>query len=455
MQITDRSKDVIKSGGEWISSVDLENAAVGCAGVAEAAAIGVKHPKWDERPLLLVVRKAGSEVSADEIREHLAQPCRQMVAARRDPVRRQPAPHRHRQAAQDRAARAISGLSRWRPPERARRPPYFYLCALSRAHESRWPDRGGDGPAGASPARLEAVPARRRRRRLRPTAPHDVDRRLAAEWTALAAARGRAQRLRRALVRRRLAAAPWRAGRDVRLLEVRRGSRLIGLLPVEVETRLCPPAGPPSSRIGATTRCSSARRSSPRARRRPSGPRPSPRSTRPTGRRNFLHLRGLAEDGPVHRGLPPAPAHRPPRGPRLPRRATSRPQAYYERAVRQKKRKEIRRLRNRLAELGPVAARTLDDRADARRLVRRLSRAGEGRLEGRGRAARSPAGPRPSASSARRVAAAWDAGRLQFLRLDVGGRADRDAGQLPDARRAASRSRPCSTRIMPASRPAC
>jgi fatty-acyl-CoA synthase len=72
LQITDRSKDVIKSGGEWISSVELENAAVGCAGVAEAAAIGVRHPKWDERPLLLVVRKAGATVSADDIRAHLA-----------------------------------------------------------------------------------------------------------------------------------------------------------------------------------------------------------------------------------------------------------------------------------------------------------------------------------------------------------------------------------------------
>jgi len=72
MQITDRSKDVIKSGGEWISSVDLENAAVGCPGVAEAAAIGVHHPKWDERPLLLVVRKEGSDVSAEEIQAHLS-----------------------------------------------------------------------------------------------------------------------------------------------------------------------------------------------------------------------------------------------------------------------------------------------------------------------------------------------------------------------------------------------
>ena len=73
MQITDRSKDVIKSGGEWISSVELENAAVGCQGVAEAAAIGVYHPKWDERPVLLVVRKPDSDVSAGDVSAHLAQ----------------------------------------------------------------------------------------------------------------------------------------------------------------------------------------------------------------------------------------------------------------------------------------------------------------------------------------------------------------------------------------------
>jgi fatty-acyl-CoA synthase len=72
MQITDRIKDVIKSGGEWISSIDLENAAVGCPGVAEAAAIGVAHPKWDERPLLIVVRKTGAEVSTQALRDHLA-----------------------------------------------------------------------------------------------------------------------------------------------------------------------------------------------------------------------------------------------------------------------------------------------------------------------------------------------------------------------------------------------
>ncbi|MFM9978963.1 MAG: long-chain fatty acid--CoA ligase [Sphingomonadaceae bacterium] len=73
MQITDRSKDVIKSGGEWISSVELENAAVGCPGIAEAAAIGVAHPKWDERPILLVVRKAGSEVTDGTIRDWLGE----------------------------------------------------------------------------------------------------------------------------------------------------------------------------------------------------------------------------------------------------------------------------------------------------------------------------------------------------------------------------------------------
>jgi fatty-acyl-CoA synthase len=67
MQITDRSKDVIKSGGEWISSIDLENLAVGHPKVAEAAVIGVRHPKWDERPLLVVVLKAGQSATAQEL----------------------------------------------------------------------------------------------------------------------------------------------------------------------------------------------------------------------------------------------------------------------------------------------------------------------------------------------------------------------------------------------------
>jgi fatty-acyl-CoA synthase len=67
MQITDRAKDVIKSGGEWISSIDLENLAVGHPKVAEAAVIGVRHPKWDERPLLVIVLKKDQKASKDEI----------------------------------------------------------------------------------------------------------------------------------------------------------------------------------------------------------------------------------------------------------------------------------------------------------------------------------------------------------------------------------------------------
>jgi acyl-CoA synthetase (AMP-forming)/AMP-acid ligase II len=72
LRLTDRAKDVIKSGGEWISSIEIENTAVGCPGVAEAAAIGVPHPKWDERPLLLVVRDPGSTIGEGEIRAFLA-----------------------------------------------------------------------------------------------------------------------------------------------------------------------------------------------------------------------------------------------------------------------------------------------------------------------------------------------------------------------------------------------
>ncbi|MFM2035511.1 MAG: hypothetical protein RL459_776 [Pseudomonadota bacterium] len=67
MQITDRSKDVIKSGGEWISSIDVENIAVAHPAIAMAACIGMKHPKWDERPIVVVVKKPGAEVSREEL----------------------------------------------------------------------------------------------------------------------------------------------------------------------------------------------------------------------------------------------------------------------------------------------------------------------------------------------------------------------------------------------------
>ena len=71
MQITDRSKDVIKSGGEWISSIDLENEVLSHPGVAEAAVIGIAHPKWDERPIVVAVPSGDARPSSEEIMKHL------------------------------------------------------------------------------------------------------------------------------------------------------------------------------------------------------------------------------------------------------------------------------------------------------------------------------------------------------------------------------------------------
>ena len=72
LQLVDRAKDVIKSGGEWISSIDVELCANSHPGVAESAVIGVAHPKWQERPLMLVVRRAGTQVSAEDLTSHLS-----------------------------------------------------------------------------------------------------------------------------------------------------------------------------------------------------------------------------------------------------------------------------------------------------------------------------------------------------------------------------------------------
>ena len=72
IQVQDRSKDLIKSGGEWISSVALECALMGHPSVAEAAVFAVRHPKWDERPVAAVVLKPGAKASADELRAYLA-----------------------------------------------------------------------------------------------------------------------------------------------------------------------------------------------------------------------------------------------------------------------------------------------------------------------------------------------------------------------------------------------
>jgi fatty-acyl-CoA synthase len=70
MQITDRSKDVIKSGGEWIGSIELENVAMAHAGVAMAACIAIHHPKWGERPLLVVVKKPDASLTREALLAH-------------------------------------------------------------------------------------------------------------------------------------------------------------------------------------------------------------------------------------------------------------------------------------------------------------------------------------------------------------------------------------------------
>ena len=72
LKITDRLKDVIKSGGEWISSIDLENALTGHPAVRQAAVVGAPHPRWQERPVALVVAEPGHDVDVDALRAHLA-----------------------------------------------------------------------------------------------------------------------------------------------------------------------------------------------------------------------------------------------------------------------------------------------------------------------------------------------------------------------------------------------
>jgi acyl-CoA synthetase (AMP-forming)/AMP-acid ligase II len=96
MQIVDRTKDVIKSGGEWISSIDIENVAVGHPEVKEACVIGIRHPKWDERPLLLIVRAEGSALGREAMLAFLEGKVVKWVDARRRVVRRPTSAHRHR-----------------------------------------------------------------------------------------------------------------------------------------------------------------------------------------------------------------------------------------------------------------------------------------------------------------------------------------------------------------------
>ncbi len=111
MHITDRSKDVIKSGGEWIGSIDLENIAMAHPGVAMAACIAAAHAKWDERPLLIVVRKPGAELTRDELIDFYEGRIAKWWTARRRGVRRCDPARRDRQDAEEPAARAVRQAS--------------------------------------------------------------------------------------------------------------------------------------------------------------------------------------------------------------------------------------------------------------------------------------------------------------------------------------------------------
>lgn len=266
--------------------------------------------------------------------------------------------------------------------------------------------------AGIVPAREEVVPVRAEIR----AAAEAIDG-LASEWIELA---GRASEP-NAYAEHWFVAAALRTvapGRDIKLIEVRRGRRLIGLLLVEVATGyarlpvrivrnwchdqafLGTPlvaAGEERAFWGATIAALDAADWAP----------------------NLLHLRRLTEGGPVHRGLAGAAVvHR-----RLRAFLESGlgPQAYYEQAVRAKKRKELRRQRNRLAELGRLEARLLDDRAQLADWCDAFLALEQAGWKGRVGTALAAA-PAAEAFFREALTGAWDAGRLQFRRLDLDGR---------------------------------
>ncbi|HEV2816531.1 MAG TPA: GNAT family N-acetyltransferase [Allosphingosinicella sp.] len=266
--------------------------------------------------------------------------------------------------------------------------------------------------AGVVPARGEAAPVRAVIR-----AAAEAVETLAADWTELA---GRAAEP-NAFAEHWFVAAALKTvapGRDLRLVEVRRGGRLIGLVIVEVATgyaRLpvrivrnwCHDQaflGTPLVAAGEERAFWAAAVAALDA----ADPAP-----------NLLHLRRLAEGGPVHRGLPGAAVvHR-----RLRAFLDSAldPRAYYEQAVRPKKRKELRRLRNRLGELGRLESRLLGDRGELDAWCDAFLALEQAGWKGRVGTALAAA---PAAEHFFReaLARAWDAGRLQFRRLDLDGR---------------------------------
>ena len=107
IRIADRTKDLIKSGGEWISSVDLKNVIMSHPKVKEAAVVGIPHPKWDERPLACVVLKEGEDATEEEILEFPQAEGGQVVAAGRRGVHRRGAQDQRRQVLEEGPARQV------------------------------------------------------------------------------------------------------------------------------------------------------------------------------------------------------------------------------------------------------------------------------------------------------------------------------------------------------------
>ena len=105
--IVDRTKDLVKSGGEWISSIDVENAALACKGIANCAVIGVPHPKWHERPLLVVVKAPRRQPQQGRDPRRAGREGRQVAAPRRRGVRRRPAHDGNGQDLQEGPARQV------------------------------------------------------------------------------------------------------------------------------------------------------------------------------------------------------------------------------------------------------------------------------------------------------------------------------------------------------------
>ena len=111
VRITDREKDLVKSGGEWISSVALENALMGHPDVAEAAVIAIPDERWLERPLAVVVVRDGASPTPEELIDHLRPSFARWALPGRGRVRGRPAAHGHRQVQEGRAARALRGAA--------------------------------------------------------------------------------------------------------------------------------------------------------------------------------------------------------------------------------------------------------------------------------------------------------------------------------------------------------